>query len=65
VTEQPPDRLLKALKAIADVQSGTSRHINSADAEECCDRGWAEAAPGMNSYSLTAAGRKLLSNLTK
>ena len=47
----------KQLKALRDAAAGS--WINTADAEECVDRGWLEAQPG-GGYALTESGRREL-----
>ena len=58
---QPTERQLKALSRIRKLESGHDVVINPADAEECEDRGWAEAQPS-GGYRLTEAGRLVLTN---
>lgn len=58
------ERLLEVLRQLAKQETGTDVFINPADAEECEDRGWVEAQPG-GGYLLTAAGRKILAEISK
>ncbi len=58
--QQPTEQQLKTLRKIQSQEAGTYPFINSADAEECEDHGWAEAQPGRG-YRLTDEGRSLLS----
>ena len=55
----PTDRQLKALRMIQRMEQGESVILNTQDAEECEDQGWAEALP-RGGYSLTAEGRRIL-----
>lgn len=56
---RPTDRHLRALQAMQCHERGRPGVINLYDAEECEERGWAEAQPG-GGYRLTEAGRRLL-----
>ncbi len=50
------------MRQIKKTEAGAQVFINSADAEECVDRDWAEARPG-GGYALTDKGRVLLKEL--
>ena len=55
----PTERQLKALRVIERLEQGETVFLNTQDAEECEDQGWAEAQPG-GGYRLTAKGRQKL-----
>ena len=59
--DQPTERHLVALRRMAQHEAGRPAVIVPADAEECEDRGWAEAQPG-GGYRLTEAGRNILAS---
>ena len=55
----PTEGQLKALHVIDRFEQGESVWLNTPNAEECEDQGWAEAQPG-GGYRLTAEGRRIL-----
>ena len=56
---QPTERQLSALRAMQAHEATQQAVIKPADAEECEERGWAEAQPG-GGYRLTEAGKQVL-----
>ena len=61
----PSRQHLSALRAIAHLERGTHRDIDPGHANECCEAGWAIAAPGQDQYRLTEAGRELLAKASE
>ena len=59
MAQRPTERQLRALRKIQRAEEGRQTFVNSADAEECEDRGWVEAQPG-GGYRLTDQGRRIL-----
>ena len=55
----PTEGQLKALGVIERLEQGETVFLNTQDADQCEDRGWAEAQPG-GGYRLTANGRQKL-----
>ena len=55
----PTERQLKTLRMIKRMEQGETIFLIKQNAEECEDRGWAEAQPG-GGYRLTAKGRQKL-----
>ncbi len=60
--QQPTERQLKTLRKIARLEIGAIIFINTGDAEECENCGWAEARPA-GGYKLTDEGRSLLAEV--
>lgn len=57
--ELPTEKQYKVLLAVKGVPQGSSAFVNTADAEECVDRGWLESE-GINSWRLTEVGEIFL-----
>ncbi len=55
----PTEGQLKALRMIKRREQGETVFLIKQNAEECEDKGWAEAQPG-GGYRLTAEGRRIL-----
>ncbi len=55
----PTDGQLKALRMIKRREQGETVFLIKQNAEECEDKGWAEAQSG-GGYRLTAEGRRIL-----
>ena len=60
----PTRRERDALRAIGREERGQGGAPVVRDADACCRRGWAVAAPGNQQYRLTEAGRAILAEST-
>ncbi|MBK1667122.1 hypothetical protein CKO28_03565 [Rhodovibrio sodomensis] len=61
----PTRRQRDALRAIGREERGQSSVHDGADADACCQKGWAVCVPGRQQYRLTEAGREILVQPTK
>lgn len=61
----PTRRERDALRAIRCRERGQGDVPDTADADACCQHGWAVPAPGGQQYRLTEAGREILAEPTK